>query len=164
MIHFAYEGPCRGCTSHVQQGRELGEDTFAEMCPSFHFSGNGRILSKPSSSSAPDRCLAASSANGSGTTPRGITGSSFYLPLNFTEGIADRTYSVHPAGLIPSADPHSSPSYGYDLGLGTALAHVRLLPRNCRAITFNRQSQIGLETWYLSARCVSSESSFGFLT
>jgi len=64
--------------------------------------------------------------------------------LNFWVYLVVRVMLIRPLSSRPlkHAPP---PVYERDLGLCSPLAYVGLIPRNCRIITFNFQSQIGLK-------------------
>ena len=59
--------------------------------------------------------------------------------MSLTSWISGCTMScvLHPVTLIPSTEMFPPPGYEFCLGLGSTLAHVGLLPRNCPGITFN---------------------------
>ena len=64
--------------------------------------------------------------------------------LNFWVYLVVRIMLIPPLLFCP-LNHLPSPVHEHDLGLGSALAHVGLLPRNCWFITFNIQSQTGLK-------------------
>jgi len=82
--------------------------------------------------------------------PEWITGS----PNLDTSNVLD--FWVYPVVRLPPIAPllfHPLKCFGLPvheryLGLRSTLAHVGFIPRNCRVITFDSQSQIGLKMYH----------------